>query len=392
MTDRETIKSLAGEYETLMMQHYTYLHAHPELAFAEFETSAYIQNVLTSAGISVQTFPDQTSVVGTIVGAIPGPTIAFRADMDALPIQEKTGLPYQSQVAGVMHACGHDSHVAVLLAFAQCLAAHPELIQGTVKFIFQAAEEKMPGGAYPLCRAGVMDDVDEIYAFHSSSMVPVGVVATTAGATSANSATFDIVLQGKGGHICNPEYAVNPLPAACALANAINQMLGDKVSPLEKAVLMVTYLNCGQRDNIIPEEAKLGGSLRSFNNNLAEQLLQRIDDVCKGICTAYGCSYELQTKKSYPAAINTERETHIVNRAVAKMQYEHWTTEPHMNGEDFAYYLMEKPGSLYYIGMAAEQPEPHHNCRFVLNPEGFSVALEMELAVYLEACEARNQG
>lgn len=384
---KEQIQKIAEKYSEQLLQHYQYLHRYPELAFEEYNTSRYIQEELKRFGISVQTFEGQTSVVGILRGEAEGPTIAFRADMDALPIQEETGLSYQSENPGVMHACGHDSHVAVLLTFGAILADHPELIRGTVKLIFQSAEEKMPGGAKALCDVGVMKDVDGVYAFHSSSMVPVGVVATTAGATSANSATFDITIHGKGGHLSMPELAKNPLPAAVAIANAVNQLLNE-VSPLEKAVLNVTYLQCGQRQNIIPSEAVMGGSLRTFNNELRDHLLNRVEEVSKGICAAHGCTCEYTCQKSYPAAINSVRETRIADAAVALMQYEHWTTEPHMNGEDFAYFLMEKPGTLYYVGMAAEPPEPHHNCKFVLNPKGIQVALEMELAVYLEAVKA----
>ena len=384
------VQKLASEYEATQLAYFQHLHAHPEVSFAEYETSAYIKDALRGMGIRLMDGVSGTSVVGILEGKMPGPVIAFRADMDALPIQEETGLPYQSVCAGVMHACGHDAHTATLLTLAKVLAEHRELVKGTVKFIFQSAEEKLPGGGKQLCAEGVMQDVDAIYAYHCSSMVPLGVVATIVGATSACVAKYDVVIHGKGGHICNPDQALNPVPVACTMATTINQLLAEKASPLEKAVVTVSYIHGGQRENIIASEATLGGSIRTFNNALTEQLFQRLRDVCHGVCTAYGCTCDVTTTVGYPAAINTKAETEHINQAVDALGYERWETEPAMNGEDFSYYLLEKPGSMCYVGMAADAPEdvaPHHNSKFQLNVKGLQVALELELAVYLKATE-----
>lgn len=382
------IRELAAAYSQLQLEYFQHLHAHPELSFEEYETSAYIREQLVLAGISLQEGISGTSVVGILDSGCSGPVIAFRADLDGLPIQEETGLSYQSQRAGVMHACGHDSHMATLLALARLLAEHRELVRGKVKFIFQCAEEKLPGGAAQLCREGVMQDVDAIYAFHCSSMVPLGVVATTVGATSACIATYDVVIHGKSGHICNPDQALNPVPVACTMATTLNQILAEKASPLEKAVFTVSYIQAGQRENIIASEAKLGGSIRTFSNDLTEQLFQQLHAVCHGVCAAYGCTCDITTKRGYPAAINTKAETELVNTAVDLLGYERWAAESAMNGEDFSYYLLEKPGSMFYVGMAVEEAAavaPHHNCHFQLHPRGLLVALEMELAIYLQA-------
>lgn len=385
---REQIQQLAGAYRSLQLEYFRHLHAHPELSFQEFETSAYVRAQLALAGIPLQDGISGTSVVGVLDSGRSGPVIAFRADLDGLPIQEQTDLPYRSQTPGVMHACGHDSHTATLLALARLLADHGELVRGKVKFIFQSAEEKLPGGAAQLCREGVMADVDAIYAFHCSSMVPLGVVATTVGATSACIATYDVVIHGKGGHICNPDQALNPVPVACTMATTLNQILAEKASPLERAVFTVSYVQAGQRENIIASEARLGGSIRTFSNDLTEQLFGQLTAVCNGVCAAYGCTCEITTKRGYPAAVNTRAETELVNSAVDLLGYERWAAQSAMNGEDFSYYLLEKPGSIFYVGMAVEDPEtvaPHHNCRFQLEPRGLLVALEVELAVYLRA-------
>ena len=381
------IKNITDDYQAIQQEYFKYLHAHPELSFEEHETSAYIQKQLQDMGIELLEGFSGTSVVARLDGPQDGPVIAFRADIDALPIQETTGLSYQSVRDGVMHACGHDAHTATLLTLAKLLSEHRELVKGSVKFIFQSAEEKLPGGGKTLCEEGVMQDVDRVFAYHSSSMVPVGVVATTVGATSACIAKYDVVIHGKGGHICNPDQALNPVPAACTMANTINQLLAEKASPLEKAVVTVSYIHGGQRENIIASEATLGGSIRTFNNSLTEHLFQKLKDVCNGVCMAYGCTCDVTTTIGYPAAINTKEETDCINQAVDALGYERWTTEPAMNGEDFSYYLMENPGSMCYVGMAVENPQPHHNGRFQLNLDGLQTALELELAVYLKATE-----
>lgn len=382
------VQNLAAAYEAIQIEYFQHLHAHPELSFAEYETSAYIKERLTAMEIGLLDGISGTSVVGILHGDVPGPTIAFRADIDALPIQEETGLSYQSVNNGVMHACGHDGHTATLLTLAKVLSEHRELVKGSVKFIFQSAEEKLPGGGRQLCEEGVMQDVDAIYAYHCSSMVPLGVIATTAGATSASVAKYDVVIHGKGGHICNPDQALNPVPVACTMATTINQLLAEKASPLEKAVVTVSYIHGGQRENIIASEATLGGSIRTFNNELTAQLFARLRDVCRGVCAAYGCTCDVSTTLGYPAAINTAAETALINQVVDELGYERWTTEPAMNGEDFSYYLLEKPGSMCYVGMAADEADriaPHHNCKFQLNTDGLMVALNVELGIYLKA-------
>ncbi len=386
---RAFVQSLAAPQKESLRETYRHLHAHPELSFAEFATSAYLLKQLRAAGLEVTVAADGISLVAVLCGAQPGPVIAFRADLDALPIAEETGLPYASQTPGVMHACGHDSHAAVLLALARVLAAHTDLVRGKVKLLFQSAEEKLPGGAKALCEAGVMEDVDAIYAFHCSSMLPLGVVATTEGATSACIGTYDIAIHGRSGHICNPDQALNPVPVACLLGSAVNQLLAEKASPLEKAVLTVSYIRGGQRENIIASEAALGGSVRTFSNQLTGTLFARLRETAAGICAAYGCTCDVTTAVGYPAAINTPAETALIDRAVDALGLTRRITEPAMNGEDFSYYLLEKPGSMCYVGMAVEDgtPMPHHNCRFRLNEAGLEIALELELAIYLLASE-----
>lgn len=388
---KEFVKNLAGGYKNLQLDHFHYLHAHPELSFQEYETSAYIKKTLADIGIPLQEGIRGTSVVGILKGEKPGPTIAFRADIDALPVNEETDLEYKSTVPNVMHACGHDSHNATLLTFAKLLADHKELVKGTVKFIFQCAEEKLPGGAKGLCEDGVMDDVDAIYGLHCGGQRPLGEVMSNIGPNSACIGIYEVTVHGKGGHGSSPQNAVNPVPVACMLASALNQILAEKASPLEKAVFTVSYINGGQYPNIIPGDVTLGGNIRTFNNELTQKLFEELTKISNGFCAAYGCTCDVTTTVGYPATINTKEETELVRSAIKEMGYNQTESEPGLGGEDFAYYLLKKPGSFFNVGMAdpdhVDEAAPHHNCKFKIDQRGLIIALELELAVYLKAVE-----
>lgn len=386
---KEFVKNIVKDYKDLQIGHFHYLHAHPELSFQEYETNAYIKKTLAEAGVPLQRGIRGTSVVGVLKGDAPGPTIAFRADIDALPVQEETGLEYQSTTPGVMHACGHDAHNATLLTFARLLSEHRELVRGTVKFIFQCAEEKIPGGAKGLCEDGIMEDTDTIYGLHCDGLKPLGEVISNVGPNSACIGVYEVTIHGKGGHGSSPQNANNPVPVACMLASALNQILAEKVSPLEKAVLTVAHINGGQYPNIIPDTVTLGGNIRTFNNALTQKVFDEIKKISEGICAASGCTCDVATTVGYPATINTEKETELVRSAIMEMGYQQIETEPGLGGEDFAYYLLKKPGSFFKVGMAdpdhVEEAAPHHNCRFKIDERGLAIALELELAVYLKA-------
>lgn len=384
------VQALTAPYQERLINHFRHLHTNAELSFQEYQTSAYIKAQLQGAGLTIDdSFGDTTSVVAVLTGEQPGPTIAFRADIDALPIQEESGLPYASCTPGVMHACGHDSHTAVMLTLARLLSEQKALLQGTVKFIFQAAEEKLPGGAKPLCEAGVMDDVDAIYAFHCASMYPTGIITSSVGPTSATLGKFEVRVHGKGGHVCTPDFARNPLPVACTIISTLNQLLGTAVNPTTPALFGITYLHCGEKENIIADEAVFGGSIRSFDNDTVEALYVKLQQICEHISAASGCTCDVEIEKGYPATVNTAKEQANVEAAVNALGYQHQPAYLAMSGEDFSYYLLQKPGCFCNIGMG--NPEdmasamPHHNSRFQLDESGLTVALEVMLAVYLHA-------
>ena len=384
---KENLLQEIKELEQQMIADRRFLHQHPELSHQEYQTTRFVKERLAQFGLQPESLETDTGVSVLIRGGKPGKTICIRHDMDALPIQEETGLPFQSEVDGVSHACGHDIHTATLLTFAQILSSRKELVKGTVKFIFQAAEEKLPGGAKTLCEEGVMKDVDYVFGLHCSSGFPLGTVAVTPGAYSAAIGIYEVTVHGKGGHGSSPNTALNPVPVACMVGNSLNQLMAEKKSPTESGVLTVSYINGGQYPNIIPGEVTLGGNIRTLDNTLIQKLFDCVGSVSRGICEGFGLTCDVSTTVGYPAAINVPEYIEVVRTVARDLDYTVYERPDALGGEDFAYYLLEKPGAFFQIGMAdPERPitsTPHHNCHFQLDERGFRIGLEMELGLYL---------
>ena len=339
-------------------------------------------------GIALQDGITGTSTVGILKGREAGPCIAFRADIDALPVEENNDLPYKSKTPGIMHACGHDTHAACLLVLARILSEHPDLVKGTVKFIFQAAEEKLPGGAKALCADHALDGVDMVFGMHSSSNHPLGTITLSHSSSSAAIGIYEVAIHGKGGHGSSPHNAKNPVPVACLLASALNQILAEKKAPADTGVFTVSYINGGQYPNIITDTVTLGGNIRTQDNDLIQQIFGHIDSISHGICEAHGMTCDVTTTLGYPATINTPEYADVIADAADTMGYTPVEESGSLGGEDFAYFLMEKPGAYFHVGMAdPDRPitsSPHHNCNFQLDERGLAIALEMELALYLK--------
>ena len=287
-----------------------------------------------------------------------------------------------------MHACGHDTHAACLLVLARILSEHPELVKGTVKFIFQAAEEKLPGGAKALCADHALDGVDMVFGMHSSSNHPLGTITLSHSSSSAAIGIYEVAIHGKGGHGSAPHNAKNPVPVACLLASALNQILAEKKAPADTGVFTVSYINGGQYPNIITDTVTLGGNIRTQDNALIQQIFGHIDSISHGICEAHGMTCDVTTTLGYPATINTPEYADVIADAADTMGYTPVEESGSLGGEDFAYFLMEKPGAYFHVGMAdPDRPitsSPHHNCNFQLDERGLAIALEMELALYLK--------
>ncbi|MGG1215056.1 amidohydrolase [Micromonospora provocatoris] len=271
--------NVAKEIEQVVpqiLQWRRYLHENPELSYEEYATADFVYNQLISFGNLVVTRPTKTSVLAVLKGTLPGDCLAFRADMDALPIQEETDLPFASKVAGVMHACGHDGHTAMLLGAAKILSTLQQSLKGEIRFIFQHAEELFPGGAKEMVAAGVVDGVDRIIGLHLFSTLPTGKIGICAGPFTANSDTFDIEIIGKGGHSSQPHDSINPILIGSQITNVLHHIIPQKVNAEERAVLAVTEFHAGSAKNIIPDRLVIGGSVRTFSQQVRERIAQQI--------------------------------------------------------------------------------------------------------------------
>ena len=385
---KQFVKDLVHSYEEPLKEIRHHLHENPELSFEEYRTAKYIRKALESMGIALQNGITGTSTVGILKGREAGPCIAFRADIDALPVEENNDLPSKSKTPAIMQACGHDTHAACLLVLARILSEHPELVKGTVKFIFQAAEEKLPGGAKALCADHALDGVDMVFGMHSSSNHPLGTITLSHSSSSAAIGIYEVAIHGKGGHGSAPHNAKNPVPVACLLASALNQILAEKKAPADTGVFTVSYINGGQYPNIITDTVTLGGNIRTQDNALIQQIFGHIDSISHGICEAHGMTCDVTTTLGYPATINTPEYADVIADAADTMGYTPVEESGSLGGEDFAYFLMEKPGAYFHVGMAdPDRPitsSPHHNCSFQLDERGLAIALEMELALYLK--------
>lgn len=346
------------------------LHKHPELAFAEFRTAECVARELAACGLSVRTGIGGTGVVGTLARG-DGPAIGLRADMDALPITEETQLPYRSARPGIMHACGHDGHVAMLLAAAHHLAAMDDL-RGTVHFIFQPAEE-CEGGGRAMVTDGLFRDhpCDSVWGLHIWPGLPVGRFATRAGAIMASFDTFEIVVQGSGTHAAMPERGNDPFMVTAELVMALQTIVSRRLNPLCPAVVSVTQIHGGDAWNVIPERVTIRGTVRCLDETVRGRIETLIAEIGTGVAVAHGCRAEVRYIHGYPSTVNTADSVPWVARAASRAAGEgacDSDVAPSMASEDFAFMLQAAPGAYAWIGADGAVPSrPLHNPGFDFN-------------------------
>eukprot|EP00499_Haloplacidia_sp_CaronLabIsolate_P001772 CAMPEP_0196781570 /NCGR_PEP_ID=MMETSP1104-20130614/9829_1 /TAXON_ID=33652 /ORGANISM="Cafeteria sp., Strain Caron Lab Isolate" /LENGTH=442 /DNA_ID=CAMNT_0042151803 /DNA_START=6 /DNA_END=1334 /DNA_ORIENTATION=+ len=364
-----------------------YLHAHPELSFEEFETAKLVARKLREWGIEVEEGVGRTGVVGTLCGASERPCIAFRADMDALPIQETTGLEFASTVPGKMHACGHDGHVAELLGVAKALAARREELKGSVKFLFQPAEEGK-GGARVMVADGCLEGVDLVYGIHLWTYDEVGVVGLHPGPVMAASDRFEIVVRGAGGHGAAPQGTVDAIVAAAQIVQSLQSVVSRNVDPLKNAVLTVGQINGGYNYNIICDEVRLVGTVRTFDRDIQELVVKRMHEVTHHTAAAHGATATLEYYFGYPPTVNTSDAClGHVRRAALRVVPEALVRSPFlsMGAEDFSYFLHERPGCFFFVGASpagpGEEPVPHHKSNFTIHEEALMVAASVFVGI-----------
>ena len=342
-------------------------HQYPELSFQEYRTAETISKHLESFGIEHRTGVGKTGVVGEIVFG-DGPTVALRADMDALPIQEVGDLKYKSKNEGVMHACGHDGHMAILLGAANALSKNKKLKKGKVRFIFQPAEEGS-GGARYMIKDGCLDQVDEIYGLHLWNYQPVGEIGVKNGPIMAAADMFDIIIKGKGGHGATPQGTVDAIVVASNLITMLQTIVSRNTNPLDNTVVTIGEINGGQNFNVIADEVRLTGTTRAYTENNRNMIKKRMQDIIDGVSKSFGAEIVLKYKEGYPPTVNHEDPTKLILEA-SSMVVGKGAGYPYlsMGGEDFSYYLQKVPGCFFFVGSAPDKNNilstPHHCSHF----------------------------
>ena len=389
------IRSLVDEAKDLVIKIRRDLHRIPEVGYAEEKTSAYVADYLKREGLDVQTGIAQFGVVGLLASGKPGPTLMIRADMDALLLQEETGLAFASTHDGVMHACGHDAHMAMALVAATILKRIKTDFSGAVKFVFQPAEEG-PGGAKPMIDEGVMENpkVDYAVGCHLWPWIPEGTIGVRSGAFMAAMDRFDLKIIGKGGHGATPHLCIDALEVGIQVVNALQRIASRHMDPLEPTVVTVGSFHAGTTFNIIPGQAEMCGTTRTFNLDIWDSWEQRLKKVIGGVCESMGAGFELKFEKGYPPTINDDEISEVVRRCAAKVVDPEKVVEPPrtMGGEDMAYFLQRAKGCFYALGAGRDGFAPVHNPKFRFNEDILPLGVETHCRVALELLCSGVQG
>ncbi|MFZ5920877.1 MAG: M20 metallopeptidase family protein [Chloroflexota bacterium] len=375
-------------------------HVHPELGFQEVRTAGVVARELKDLGLEVSTGVAETGVVALVEGSRPGPTVLARFDMDALPILEETGAEYASQNPGVMHACGHDGHTAIGLTVARLLNRHRDDLPGTVKLVFQPAEEgvvgpKGMGGAELMLDEGVLEAprVDYTLALHVWNEKPVGWLGIASGPVMAGAEFFKITVTGKGGHGAVPHASIDPVVASAHIITAIQSIVARNVAPLKAAVISVGSIHAGEAFNVIPQTVEMQGTIRTFELAVREAVLQRFEQVVRSTAESMGCTVEMEVKRVTPAMINDEAITRSVLSAARQVfPAVEADTAPYvtMGSEDMAFMLEKAPGCYFFVGSANAEKGlnyGHHHPKFDIDEAALPRAAALMAAAVMEVAQ-----
>lgn len=365
------------------------IHEHPELGLENPRTREAILASLDGLDLEIQQSARTTGVVALLRGGKPGPTLLLRADTDALPMPEDTGLDFASREEGRMHACGHDAHVAMLASGARLLAGRREQLAGNVKFVFQPGEEGL-GGAKVLIEEGLLrqPEVDAAFAIHVDPTVPAGAVASRRGALLAAADAFVVDVVGKGGHASMPHHTVDPIPVACEIVGALQSLVTRRVDVFDPAVLSVTKITAGTAFNVVPELAQVMGTIRSVSARTRERMREGLERVVHGVCAAHETRGEVRLFPGYPVTVNDGGFVDFARKVASDVVGEaRWIDMPApiMGAEDFSYVLEEVPGAMVFLGARPEHGPvaPIHSNRMVLNESAFATGVALHAAMAL---------
>nr|WP_263314302.1 amidohydrolase [Mammaliicoccus sp. Marseille-Q6498] len=362
-----------------------HMHMNPEVSFHEDNTHDFILSELKKLDkLSIRERVGERGIVAKLEGAQPGQTIAFRADFDALPIQDEKDVPYKSTVDGVMHACGHDGHTATLLTFCELLHEHQSLIKGNVVFIFQYAEELSPGGANPMIIDGALDGVDKIYGNHFWSGHPTSSIRSKPAEMMASPDYFKITIQGRGGHGAKPHTSIDPIVIVAEYISSLQKIISRNLDPIDSGVITVGKIDAGTAFNIISDTATIEGTVRTFKPEVKDLIETELERLLKGICLANNATYDFDYRRGYPTVVNHEEQYKIIKEAATNLELDYEDIGPMMIGEDFSYYLLERPGCFFLTGSGNKEKAstaPHHHPMFDLDETAMKTTTEMFLKI-----------
>jgi amidohydrolase len=374
----EDVRAVAGDVVAIRRD----VHRHPEMGFKEARTADLIERKLKSLGIEARRIAG-TGILGTIRGAKPGRTMLLRADIDALPVVELNEVPYRSAVEGVMHACGHDGHVATALGAAAVLMKRRDRLAGTIKLMFQPAEEG-PGGAEPMIEAGILEKpkVDAAFAMHMWNDLAVGLIGARAGPVFASADEYTVRIHGKGGHGAAPHQTIDPVVVAAHVTLALQVIVSRKTHPLKSAVVTVGQIHGGVRHNIISDTATLNGTCRALEKPVRAMIQKEIRAIAKGVAGAFGAKAEVEWRPGYPPTVNDAAMTKLVRAAAAEVVGEKNVVAQDitMGAEDMSYVLEKVPGCYWLLGSANPKKGldyPHHSARFDFDEESLPIGVQV---------------
>jgi amidohydrolase len=377
-----TLNNLVDNIKAEVIQWRRYLHQNPELSFQEEKTARFVYETLQSFGNLELSRPTRTSVMARLIGAQPGKVLAIRADMDALPIQEENTFEFASQNPGVMHACGHDGHTAMLLGTAKILSNLKDQIKGEVRFLFQHAEELIPGGGEEMVQAGVMDGVDIVIGTHLWSLLERGKIGVVYGPMMAAPDEFMIKVIGKGGHAASPHETVDSIAIAAQVVTNLQHIVSRNIDPLDNVVVSVTKFVGGTAFNVIPNSVEICGTVRSFDVKFRKSIPGFMERIVKGITEAHGASYEFKYNFGYRPVVNDEKVTRVIEETVREVFGEEALVmmKPSMGGEDFSAFQQKAPGTYFVTGAGNRNKGiiyPHHHPRFTIDEDALEIGAKM---------------
>ncbi len=372
-----------------------HLHQHPELSCEEYETTAFLRDQVKKIGLKQIPIKLKTGLLAEVVGKEPGPTMAVRTDIDALPILERTGLPYKSKIDGRMHACGHDVHMATILGTAAALTQLREHLAGRVRFIFQPAEELPPGGARPMIENGCLEGVSMIFGLHVDPNIKVGRIGTRDGATMAAVNDFDIIVRGVGGHAARPHSAVDAIATAAEVVESLQKVVSREIDPTTPVVITFGQISGGTARNVIAEEVRLNGTIRTLSRDAAREVPKLVKRTVTNVCKARGAVGEIQHVAAYPVLYNDGRVNRIIEGSYTSL-YDTKGIEsisPGLGGEDFACYLEKVPGAMFRLGIRNSRikaDKSWHSPKFIVDEGALTIGTATLVGAVLDACGGKK--